>query len=239
MARAQLMPIVQALNTEGPYEPNQLAADMRNAAVMLSQPSPEEAYGRAAVDFVHMLRRYVHAWEQAKRNYAAALEQNPDMREQIGSALQRNPMHVLHGTERHEELWLRARRMPRPDRPHERAMDEAALLFYALANNPLGSDVRTCNRCRRWYLNTSGHQNKSYCSRKCASLHTTRRRREGEHRQKIERAQAAIRKWEGRRRQGDWKRWVTARAGVTPKFITRAINMAELKEPKSPRRKKS
>jgi len=106
--------------------------------------------------------------------------------------------------------------------------------FVKLLTNPLRADIRVCDRCRRWFLNRSGHRNKRFCARRCAVLNavtrSVKKRRETNRSEKLQRVRRAIRDWTPRA-GSDWKRWASKRAGLSTKFITRALNRGELRLP--------
>ncbi len=57
--------------------------------------------------------------------------------------------------------------------------------------------------------------------------------RSKEHQERLRIARKAQREW--RKRDGDWKEFVSRKTGLTKKFITRAVNNKELKPPKGER----
>lgn len=113
---------------------------------------------------------------------------------------------------------------------------EAALsMFVTLIIHPeLDKFAGPCARCSKFYLKNSARQ-KVYCSRRCGAyrnaLLATRRRREKEHRDWLEKASKAIAAWTPSRAWQDWKRYVTAKTGLTGRFLTRAVNNGELVPP--------
>ena len=92
-----------------------------------------------------------------------------------------------------------------------------------------------CARCGNYYMKKRASQ-KVYCSRRCGNAATavvrTRERLDKEHVDKLRRTQAAMQKWSTARTKDDWKVFVSKREpGITPKFLTRAVNKGELKPP--------
>lgn len=96
--------------------------------------------------------------------------------------------------------------------------------------------IRLCahSGCQKYFL--SDHARKIYCSRGCArhvsASASVRRSRATDLRMKIQKAQGAMREFEELDRQPkDWKAWVARRAGVgvTPKWITRHVNLGNLR----------
>jgi hypothetical protein len=91
-----------------------------------------------------------------------------------------------------------------------------------------------CARCGNYYIRRSA-RNKCYCSRSCGTKATataaTKKARQAEHESKLERARDAIRKYKTSATRTDWKVWVSLKAGITQRFLTRAVNHEELQEP--------
>jgi hypothetical protein len=120
---------------------------------------------------------------------------------------------------------------------------EAVVLFFQFITGPFQKDIGRCQRCRKFFWNRSGHEEKVYCDSRCASAVTatvrTRERRAQERLDKLRAVQAAIEKLNQLspdrryRLQKTWTSWVAKEAGleVTANFITRAINEGELKRP--------
>lgn len=101
--------------------------------------------------------------------------------------------------------------------------DYAAVLdFYRLTTNLLARDVGRCDRCRAFFLNTSGHRRKRFCAPRCGRLLTakvaTRARRDREKAERLARVSKAIRTLRGR---PGWKVRAAVRARVTRNFISR------------------
>jgi hypothetical protein len=88
-----------------------------------------------------------------------------------------------------------------------------------------------CAKCARYFL-AGDRKRRLYCSRKCAGNTTAkaanRKRRAAETKEKLERAARATQAWD---RTVDWKAWIAAKTGLTPKFITQATNRGDLKAP--------
>ncbi len=112
----------------------------------------------------------------------------------------------------------------------------AQMLFALWTLNPEQDKLAgPCARCGRYYLKKRSSQ-KVYCSRRCGNVATavarTRKRLADEHADKLRRAAKAAQKWITARTQDDWKVFVSKREpGITPKFLTRAVNKGELKAP--------
>jgi hypothetical protein len=110
--------------------------------------------------------------------------------------------------------------------------------FLKIIRSPLFNTIGKCERCSTYFLNTSGHINKKYCSRSCATRNTAlksvRARRQEEQEEKIKKVRAAIQEFKQRKpKNSHWKLWVAERAGVTIKWITQAFNRGDLRDAKS------
>jgi hypothetical protein len=113
--------------------------------------------------------------------------------------------------------------------------------FFTL--NPYCEEVAgPCARCRNYYVKKRKSQ-KVYCSRLCgntaAALVRTAEARKVEHKQKMIRAKALIRKWNTLKSRSGlvWKVWLREHEpSITDKFVTRWVNMGELPEPKAGRK---
>ncbi len=190
------------------------------------------------------IRRLVKAWEDSGRNVRKMLDSSKELSAELkpyfydehgrpawwaaptprGSGLQVMLMAVGPNTAMTRDELLR---------------DEPRLVFMELLVNPLRDNLSAgpCGRCGKYYLKSRTNQ-KSYCGRRCGSIasakKSTRERLDKEHRHKLEQAQAAIQEWNALKRHPvtGWKQWASKRVpGITPKFITRAVNKGELIPP--------
>jgi hypothetical protein len=91
-----------------------------------------------------------------------------------------------------------------------------------------------CARCDLYYIKKTRRQ-KVYCSKRCGRVSTaaaaTRKALDHQKMEKLECAEGAIRLWEKGARQQPWKEFVSKRCGITPRFLTRAVNDRRLSEP--------
>jgi hypothetical protein len=118
----------------------------------------------------------------------------------------------------------------------EKPRIEASTLFFAFITSKFWDGLKACERCGRFFINTTGHQNKVFCSRACAknqtALVSTKERRERQYGERLERVKEAMNEFqllsEAERKQTDWKRWVQKRTGIDPRFITQAITREKL-----------
>jgi hypothetical protein len=114
----------------------------------------------------------------------------------------------------------------------------AIALFTLLVHNPEWNKLAgPCPRCGAYYIKKRASQ-KVYCSRKCGNAATavlrTSERYKSQREDKLHCAQAALQEWTITRTKADWKQFVSRRCRekeITPKFLTRAVNKGELKEP--------
>jgi hypothetical protein len=119
--------------------------------------------------------------------------------------------------------------------------DKAFQLFYLLTLGPHGLWEKFCDspcaRCGKYFIKKRSNH-KVYCGRYCAHIATakksTRERLDREHKKNVTSVQAAIEKWDALKRRpvSGWKEWVSKKVpGITPKFLTRAVNKRELIPP--------
>lgn len=118
----------------------------------------------------------------------------------------------------------------------DRSEEFALYHFMSLIVNPewellLGDQ---CKRCGRYILKKA-RRPKLYCSRKCGAAVTaveaTRKRRRAEYNENISKAVAACNEWHEKPKPGDWKKWVSQRTKLSPKWISRAVNKGHLLPP--------
>jgi hypothetical protein len=109
---------------------------------------------------------------------------------------------------------------------------EAALQFALFITSPNGQLLGRCERCQRYFLNTSGHRNKKYCRPECArdvaARRATKRARRAEHEAKLQRLRRAAAAFHEKPPNRDAKEWLAKRAKVSVWFITRALNRGEV-----------
>jgi hypothetical protein len=121
----------------------------------------------------------------------------------------------------------------------------ASAIFLDFLLGPYWSDIGSCARCRRYFVNTSGRSEKKYCSQRCASADSatkfTLEARRIERKDKVLRIQDAIESLQRRVEQRkvnpplNWKKWVAEKAGpeITPNLISRMLKGGELKIPQT------
>jgi hypothetical protein len=117
---------------------------------------------------------------------------------------------------------------------------EAWVQFGIFTLNPHCEELAgPCARCGNYYVRKRRSQ-KVYCSRRCGNTATalvrTAEARKAEHKQKMIRAKALIREWNTLKGRSGlvWKVWLREHEpSITDKFVTRWVNMGDLKEPKA------
>jgi hypothetical protein len=181
------------------------------------------------------LRNYLDTWLECGRSFVSWRQRHPDLHREVCGSCQWFRYHLDFPQHRGQEPPDEACFKPvligePPDLPRVLAGWEFANVLVS----PLHRDVGSCDRCKRYFLNVSGHRNKLYCGRRCAALESatraTRRRLDRERQEKLKRARAAVRDWT-HGKGADWKQWVSRRTGLSAKFLTRALNRGELKPP--------
>lgn len=189
------------------------------------------------------LKRLVEAWNNSGRNLARMLESHSELYPYIYHDNGTSPFQgilVVDGS----GLAIGISALIGVNRwvlPEHRSIDLARQMFIELLINPqreLLSD-KPCARCGRYYCKKTARQ-KVYCSRKCGkdgtAAYATKKRLRAERQNKLLVAAGEAQKWTSARTKEDWKRWVSKQAagrheGLTPKFLTRAVNKGELTEP--------
>lgn len=176
------------------------------------------------------LRELVHFW-QISGSGSVRPSSTHQFWQEINEYFQKMPKRLIPVPGGGATIWWNSR-------PDMDPRGEALRWFVEFLINP---DCRKlagpCDRCGRYYIRKSA-RNKRYCSRSCGTKATaiaaTKRARTAEHQRKLERARKAIREYAKARTKVDWKHWVALKEreeGITPKFLTRAVNNGELQVP--------
>jgi hypothetical protein len=205
------------------------------------------------------LKRIIVAWSQAKRDVVTLLQKMPELRPYVLGTNEWYPEIQLCGLPSivEGELTLRVavesphrQRLWSEDDGSDRALEEiekdfARCLFAALLFSPRDRERLSdgcCDRCGRYYIKNRLYQ-KKYCSEECARnvrhsaiMKFTSSKREARHKKQLRTAAKLCDRWAASRSKQNWKRWVSTRAegkraGLTLKFLTRAVNKGELTEP--------
>lgn len=115
--------------------------------------------------------------------------------------------------------------------------DTAAMHFTRLIRNSRQALLRgPCLwlKCKKWYISKTNMKT-DFCSRACAGNAMSARRNKRERDRKIEKARAALEKYEARSffagMDLDWKRYVSKVTGISKKFLTEAVRDGELLPP--------
>lgn len=190
------------------------------------------------------MRRLVNGWERSERDVAKMLLTHAELKPYLyGDRKQLPPWRAMPLP---SGSGLRVILMPNgPNHPmtrEELIRDEARLMFLHFLIHPLRERLckEPCVRCARYYVKKTARQ-KVYCSRRCSRDGTaafatkSRLREERDHKLRI--ASEEARNWISARTDKDWKTWVASRksakrVGITPKFLTRAVNNSELQAPR-------
>jgi hypothetical protein len=180
-------------------------------------------------ELVSELRRLVANWQNSGPNLAQLLRDDPVLAERAkhGRTLL-IPTNVGKG----HLLWL-----SNPPRFNPISWKDTALThFMGLIVNPRWDKLGgPCHRCDKYYVKQTSRQ-KKYCSRRCGStstaVDTARKRRAEELANKLLLAQSAANRWTTIRTRRPWKEWVSAKTGITAKWLTRAVNRGDLQTPR-------
>jgi len=197
------------------------------------------------------LRRLVDAWNKSGRS-CADMEGYPELRSYWNGHLGYAPLEGSILPDEDGSGWMIAFSVRSPllvdyysgspwPNPEDLAIDRARQVFVELLLNPEREKLsaKPCARCGCYYIKKTVRQ-KVYCSRKCGkdgtAAYATKQRLKAEHQDKLRVATEEARKWATAHTKEDWKRWVSKQAagrreGLTPKFLTRAVNKGELTEP--------
>jgi hypothetical protein len=200
--------------------------------MMRTHPS---IYAHAAQLMRRHLLRYVETWCDVKPDFSAWIQRNPELNNEVTKAAYQTRF-KLTPTKRTGAILSRSSPLLQTNGVRAIAAYDAAWLFIDVIVNTVDHEVGRCHRCKEYYLNFSGHRNKVYCSRRCATgwsaKVTMSKRRMEEKREKLARATELCKAWKPpAAKEQDWKQWVAKRSGLTPKWLTRAVNRGELEPP--------
>jgi hypothetical protein len=182
------------------------------------------------------LRRLVTAWQESGPNLAKMLEADNVLENRIKHW---RALMVPTNSGNAQLLW-----MPNPSDFNPASPKDMALAhFMDLLINPLWYKLGgPCRRCDKYYVKKT-HRQKVYCSRRCGSvttaLETNRKRRSKDHEEKLHRARTAAQEWSAIDTRLPWKQWVSRKASISIKWITRAENKREIGEPIKRRAKRA
>ena len=190
------------------------------------------------------LRHYVDGWLKAERNFGRWRMANPDLDSTLQNVSTGTHYLLISSRDGRAQPHLRFYSPIDNKEPVSEPVRYACLVFTDLASSPLRDRVGKCDRCSRYFVSEGAYLRKRFCSRNCAksefALKATQKRREQENEQKRRAVAQAIHALEKRRRRPlDWKEWVAEQAGVTKKWITRAINRGEIRSPETSEKQKT
>ena len=201
----------------------------------ISEEDAESQYRQLDENVRRLLRLYVDSWLACGRNYRLWWKQNRDLCTKLHKQIKRTDRAVL--PSRDGRAWvLSGKPLTGGLKTWFDGQWEAAEHFVTLITSPLYEKVCTCDRCGRYFLNNANYRKKRFCSRSCSKDATarasTRKRREAEREEKLERARLALQEYARlKRRAVNWKVRVAKRASVTTRWLTRAINRRDLQVP--------
>lgn len=192
-------------------------------------------YAQAAQVMRRHLLRYVETWCDVKPDFGAWIRRNPELSSEVTKAADQTRF-KLTATKRAGAILSRRSPLLKMNGVRAIAAYDAAWLFIDVVTNTVKHEVGQCHRCKEYYLNFSGHRNKVYCSRRCATACsaevTMRKRRMEEKQEKLTRATELCKVWKAAAsKETNWKQWVAKRSELTPKWLTRAVNRGELQPP--------
>jgi hypothetical protein len=196
---------------------------------------PDADYRKAQDILICALKGLVEKWHESNWNLAACFKKYPAMKRQIEGFLRRDPLAILPAS-RGASLVMRPGQIfpRRKDKPIARARREATILFIELVRNPNHERLGKCPRCHRFFFGRVGQKccpRPRRCSSTLAAIKASKRNWRTARQRKLEQARAQCVEWQRRRPPRDWKPWVANQIGVSPKWITRAINLGELTAP--------
>jgi hypothetical protein len=174
------------------------------------------------------LTEYVESWIAAECDFGEWSKTRPELYSRLHESLRDIDLVILPDKPNGGRMLPIASR-PSKIQPGHR---EAAWLFAKFITSPFYDRIGQCPYCSRYFFSIRGGD-KKYCSRTCATGFTARQavkaRRAEAQQEKINRAQAAITKYESLMgRDEDWKEWVKKKAKVSRNWLTRAVERGDL-----------
>lgn len=202
-------------------------------SVMDEKPGDKEFgdYNQKLQTTPALLRHIVKSWWASGPNLRKLRRSQPALCAAVDRVWKANPIELVWG-DSGRAAFITAL----TNAPCGTPQEEALRFFLVLITNPQWHKLAgPCARCGNYYVKKKATQ-KVYCSRKCGNnataLANTRQRRKNQHDEKLRRADAAAAMWVKARTKLDWKPWVSRKEpDITAKFLTRAVNEAQLKPP--------
>jgi hypothetical protein len=182
------------------------------------------------------LRRLVTAWKASGPNGEKLLSSD----RVLAARLERTSARLVPTQGANFRLaWPTLEPIRRAQLPTEREQweDFAFIHFANLLLNPrcemLGGP---CGRCGLYYVKNTTRQ-KTFCGRRCGqksgATAATRKRRDSESLDKLDRVRKLADRWTESRSTLDWKRWISRRdPRISLTFLTRAVNSGKLRAPR-------
>jgi hypothetical protein len=202
---------------------------------------PDAEYRKAQEIIIRTLNGLVGKWQETNWNLAACFQKYPQVEHQVTRFLRSGlwklmpslsgPSVLAGPVGPFGSITLRSGR----DNPTLRARRDALRLFVEVVRHPSCDRLRKCVRCHRYFF---GRPSQKCCPRprRCgstlAAIEASKRNWRAARQQKLELARAQCVEWQRRRLPVDWKLWVAKQIGVSPKWVTRAINLGELTPPR-------
>jgi hypothetical protein len=176
------------------------------------------------------LRRLVVAWRECDSSLLGLWLKDPELQDDMSKGRFFIQPHGIGGKIMHIPYGA--------VNPGLSSRKAALAMFTSLMTHPrIEAFGGPCKRCSRYYLRKTTRQS-IYCSRRCGAANNatfyTRARREKIHKEKLDLAKSAVTEWTPGRNNRDWKRGVAREAGVTVKWLTRAVNKGDLSGPTKP-----
>jgi hypothetical protein len=236
-AEAALVPLLQQLNGEFDSE-RAYSEAVRTCLRDLPHVDPDDAVGtldsfrEGNKRYGDRLRLYVDTWLEAGCHFGKWMKRNLSLWRRVNESLNHIELILVPGRRGCARVLTLT-----PSEESEPEDYGVAWALMPLFIGPFHDRIRTCDRCGRYFLNASGYQKKRFCARACAktftALESTRKRRDREHKVKVNQARSALRELAKKQPQTDnWKNWVAERAGLTTGWLTRAFNAGKLQVPK-------
>lgn len=198
-----------------------------NAPYTLSYKGPRDRLSsdrKDATPFRDELRRLFKAWFASGPNLAKLFLTNPEVARAAKT--------------------LRAELVPTPGAvaklhfASEQASDQAShamnCFLYFLVNPFSYRLAGPCKCCDNFFLKKQ-QRREVYCSRRCASKHTSsianRERRKKEFDKNLEEVRKYIAEWRKSKRRMDWKEYVCQQTRISKHWLTKRIREGRLSEP--------
>jgi hypothetical protein len=215
-----------------PREELRQVVNVLNCAEIFEEVVNEEEFGDYETTLRNtppILRDIVQRWQMSGPDPVKFHRDNPSTWVDADSYLKANP----------PGLWCMRSggvgliQSPFPGRtPYEKALR----FFLMLITNPAWKKLGgPCAACGEYYIRRTA-RNSTYCKRSCATrttaIRATRKKRDNERTEKVQKATRFIQEWRSARTKLDWKHWVARRdPELTLHWLTRAVNNGDLIAP--------